>query len=133
MCRHTELHWVVGEDCLHGGPPFASALRVERLVLNLPLGETGHDPERVDAESDNHQDPPLDPVAEETNARPGEHEPSAFDAGVLADPSLTQHDRVGERNTEGHKRDERCEDCGTDVCSCSAVEVECGYVGSTLS
>ena len=65
-----------------------SAQRVVLLVLHDPLGQLWPHPEGVDAERDNDQEEPLDPVAEQARCGAGEAQSAAVEVGVLCLPAV---------------------------------------------
>jgi hypothetical protein len=95
---------------------------VEVRVLPLPLGDAGSDPEKVDAQRDEAQEQPLDPVAEQCGSRAAEDEREAVDVAVLGAPALAEDEGERIADPDRASRYEEAEKCGADIGRCAAVE-----------
>lgn len=80
-------------------------------MLHDPLGEAWDDPEGVDADGDDHQRPPLDPVAKQPPSAAVERQSMTVDVGVLGSPSVPHHDcpwRADAEREDGHPEARKC-------------------------
>lgn len=93
-------------------------------MLDDPLLQAWVDPERVDAEGDDAQQEPLDPVAEQARRAAGEAESLTVDIGVLRLPPVGHHDCPRVADPEGQNRDDESGDPDAEPGSCTAIESE---------
>lgn len=91
-------------------------------VLNDPLLHVEAQPQRVDAESNNGKQEPLDVIAEELSTGTVKCDLATVNGGVLSNPGFLQANCPRSRDSEGKADDETLQDGDADQTQKTACE-----------